>query len=223
MIGRVTFAATSKGAFRIEVAGTRPDDVTRFMLTGQGDEHELDLPGGPYTAYVTNIGTGERQSFDFEIEQPEIILKIEGDRSRRATWRSLSGIVERPHGWIARRTEEVPPDDGEVPYLPAIRMRTSTGRGDFSGAVMVNADLPTALKLVRSASWFATPLVRVEFDGAGRIPMQCSIPLFAGGTLVRWNDEDGQVHEIMPWEPKSAAIVGSLANSTRDELPSILH
>lgn len=225
MIGRVTFAATSKGAFRIEVAGIGPGDVTRFMLMGQGDEHELELEllGGPYTAYVTNIGTGERRNFNFEVEQPETILKIECYRSRRATWRSISGMGGRPNGWIARRAGEVSSNDDEAPHLPAIRMRTPTGWVDFPGAVMVNASLPTALKLMRPDSWSAPPLVRVEFDGAGGVPMQCPVPLFSGGTLVQWNNEDRQIQEITPWEPKSAAIVGSLANSTRDELPSILH
>ena len=223
MISRVTFAATSKGAFRVEVAGTNPDDVTRLVLTGQGDELEIELPDGPYTVNVTNIGTGERQSFDFQVEEPETVLKIEGDRSRRATWRSVSEVGGRPNGWIAKCMGEVSPDSGEAPFLPALRMRMASGWQDFSGTVMVNADLPTALKVMRPGSWSATPLVRVEFDGIGGIPMQCFLPLFTGGTLVRWDNEDRQVHEIIPWEPKSAAIVGSLANSTGDELPKILH
>jgi len=222
LIGRVIFAATSKGALRVEVAGTGPDDITRLMLTGHGDEHEIELSGGPYTANVTNIGTGERQSFNFDVRQPETVFKIESDRSRRATWRSVSEVENRPNGWIARRKGGIALNDSEASFLPAIRMRMSTRWVDFSGSVLVNADLPTALKLVRSGSWSANPLVRVEFEGAGGIPMQCFVPLFAGGTLVRWNNEDKQVNEIVPWEPKSAAIVGSLANSTRDELPMIL-
>lgn len=47
MSSRVIFVTSDKGAFRVEVAGTQPDDITRFMLTGQGDEHEIELLPGP--------------------------------------------------------------------------------------------------------------------------------------------------------------------------------
>jgi hypothetical protein len=219
---RVTLATNGKGAFRVEVAGTRPDDVTRLMLTGQGDEHEIELPAGPYTANVTNIGTGEQQSFEFQVGETEHLLNIGGDRSRRANWRSVSEREGAPKGWKAAGMEEAASGNGQASSLPVLQTHTSLGWRPFSGTVMVNDALPNAWKVVRSKTWSETPLLRVEFAGIDGRPAHSFVPLFSGGTLVLWHGDDRRVIEIKPCEPKSAAIVGSLTNSIREELPKIL-
>ena len=222
MSSRVTLAANSKGAFRVEVAGTRPDDVTRLMLTGQGDDHEMELPAGPYTANVTNIGTGSRHSFDFQVGETEYLLSIGGDRTRGANWRSVSKKEGAPKGWKETGIKEAASGDGQAPYFPMLQTQTSSGWRPFSGTVMVNDDLPNALKVVRSKTWSATPLLRVEFTPNDGSPAHSFVPLFSGGTLVRWHGDDRRLIELEPCELKSSAIVGSLTNSIREELPQIL-
>lgn len=222
MSGRVTLSTSAKGAFRVEVAGMRPDNVTRLILTGQGDERELELPAGAYTADVTNIGTGVRQSIDFRVDEVELLLKIGGDRTRSTNWRSASGQGRAPKGWKATGPTDSVSDDVRALSLPSLRSYTRSGWRTFSGTVLVNEDLRHTLKVGRSGTWAAAPLLRIDFPRSDQGVVHVVAPLFSGGTLVRWTDEDQRPIEIKPCEPKSAAIVGSLTGSVHEELPQIL-
>lgn len=222
MSSRVIFLTSEKGAFRVEVAGTQPDDITRLMLTGQGDEHEIELLPGPYTVNVTNIGTGDRHSLDLQVGDSDRLLKIGSNRLRRSNWRSFAETDSAPGIWRATSIGEAASGEGQAAFLPILQTHTPSGWHPFSGTVMVNDDFPNTLKVVRPRTWSTNPLLRVEFPALDGTLSHCFVPLFSGGTVVRWHADDRRVIEIEPCEMKAIAIVGSLTNSIREELPKIL-
>lgn len=222
MNGRIILATSEKGAFRVEVAGVRPDDITRLILTGQGDECELELPVGAYIAKVTNIGTGDRRSISFEIGETEQLVRIDEGRTRSANWRSVSEKGRPPEGWRSAGQESSSTADSRKLQLPSLQVCDLSGWQSFSGNVMINEGLPNTLKIARSKTWSETPLLRIEFTGSNGDLIHSFVPFFNGGTLIQWNCEDKRQIEIKPSEPKSAAIVASLTGSVREELPQIL-
>lgn len=221
MSSRIVLSASCKGAFRVEVLGARPDDVTRVMLTGQGDEHELKLAEGSYSVNVTDIGAGHRQNFDFHVGSEDGVVRVGGGDHRGANWRSVS---ERDIGRAAWKPTGGENASGQFGAFspPKLISQTASGGRAFRGTVMVKDDWPAALKIVRSGSWSNNPLLRAEFTQRDGTSVRCFVPLYSGGTLVQRHEENGQVIDIKPYEPKSAAIVGSLTSSVDEELRQIL-
>ncbi len=224
MSGRVTFSATSKGAFRVEVAGAGSRNISRLLLAGHGDERSLELADGRYNVDVTNIGTGARHSLSFDVQAsaPESMVNVGSDRPRRATWRSAAGGSWRPEGWLAAKRGKTSSSDRNASTWPMLRTRTPLGWRAFAGTIMTNSDLPMALKIVRPGAWSARPLVRIELPGRDGESLHSFVPLFSGGTLIRWSEDGGRLLDMVPCEPKSAAIVGALAYADRNELSDIL-
>jgi len=222
----VTFTAASKGAFRVDVIGIEPSNVASLLLTGHGDEQDLELAKGAYSANVTDIGSGARYSLSFDVDDSpdDIVLRIEADRRLPASsWRSIVGDGRRATGkassWVHSGTSKGPGGASEL----KIRQQTSTTSGwrAFTGSRLVNADVPRTLKILRLGSWAEHPVIRMDFTTRQGAAVHCLVPLFSGGTLMRWGEDDC-LTEMIPCEPKSAALVGSLCNSLRHEMSAIV-
>lgn len=219
----VTFTAMTKAAFRVEVFGREPTSVVSILLTGHGDEQDIELEEGSYLAQVTNIATGAKDSVGFDVSTTasEISLRIgaEAPPAPFLGWRSVGAEVKR--GARAWQNQKAPGARGD--NLPELRLRARTANGfrDFTGSRLSNASTPGSLKIVRPSSWAAHPVVRLDFETRRGNAVTCFVPLFSGGTLMRW-DEAWDLVQLMPAEPKLAALVGGLDRSLRHEMPLVL-
>lgn len=219
---RVTFATASKAAIRVTVQGKAPTDVNRFLLTGHGDEKDIEFDVGSYVADVRNLGSGESYEYPFRIDaSSEHIVHTVGRLSdEHSAWRS---IAVHHQSSSAAKDETLTRSTGTAEFSN-LRMRAPHQKlwRQFSGSRLASVDQPNITKLVRAGNWSDYPVVRHQFaDGMGN-SWHSYVPLFSGGTLVWYNEQGAGLPVIRPYESKSEAIVGSLNHSTRDEASEIV-
>ncbi len=126
--------------------------------------------------------------------------------------------------WFAHKSPEVHSGTSKGPGGASelkIRQQTTSGWRAFTGSRLVNAEVPRTLKILRLGSWAEHPVIRMDFTSRRGAAVHCLVPLFSGGTLMRWGEDDC-LTEMIPCEPKSAALVGSLCNSMRHEMSAIV-
>jgi len=227
MSHQVTFATAVKGAFRVTVQGAQPDNVASVLLTGHGDEKDVSLGEGAYVADVINIGNGEHYGYHFTVDgaSDNSVHRIGRESEPHAAWRSFH--LKGRHsavtgGWVNATHQEA--SSGPQQSSAKLRMRSRIGADwrSFSGTKMINSDRPGTFKVIRPKNWSENPFVRFDCSDHLSKTVQCFIPLFSGGTLVHWDEENDRLVSIAPCEPKSEAIVGSLSRSLRDEGPDIV-
>lgn len=225
MSQQVTFATAAKGAFRVTIQGTQPHQVTSLLLTGHGDERDLALDVGNYTADIVNIGNGEHYKYSFAVDASadNRVHSVGRDGDSHVAWRSLA-VKGRSLSVRSGNTQFKQDAEDLQPSSAKLRMRAKVGADwrAFSGTKLASPDHPGTFKIVRSGTWSECPIVRFEFTDHLRKAVHCYIPLFSGGTLLEWREADGHLLSIGPHEPKSEAVVGSLSNSLRAEVPDIV-
>jgi hypothetical protein len=219
-MSKLTFAAAMKGAFRVNVIGPRPNDVFTVMLTGSGDERELELDDGEYLAHVTDLSTGAEHSIPVVVDgsDHQIIQISTTVATLRATgsWRYASG-----------RKSELSP--ASSPWSEAMsgavgryHLQTKTASGvwrRFVGKTLTNPRFPESLRIMRPSSWSEAPILRLQFDGYDG-PTHVYVPMFSGGTLIQCSHKG--VVNILPFEQTSAAVIGSLSHSLKSEVAQVI-
>lgn len=219
---RVTFATASKAAIRVTVQGKAPTDVIRFLLTGHGDEKDIELDIGSYVADVSNLGSGESYEYPFRVDtsSEHIVHTVGRVSDDHSAWRSIVSQHQSP--LITK--DETPPGSSPTPSFSNLRMRAPHQKQwrEFSGSKLARVDQPNITKLVRAGNWAEYPIVRHQFaDGLGNA-WHSYVPLFSGGTLLCCHDQKTGFPYIRPYESKSEAMVGGLSHSTRDEVSDIV-
>lgn len=220
----VKFIASVKAAFRVTIQGKHPNEISSFLLTGDGDTKNLELKQGDYTAGILNIGSGEAYSFLFSVNSDESNeVQYVGRRSNvSSAWRSatrentvhpsletaMPSISDLPQGFAAAKLRMRGTD------LPKWR--------SFSGSYLTTSARPEAVKVVRSKNWGNAPIVRCDLANAFGRRWHSFIPLFSTGTLIHVDKIGNGLISISPNDPKSQALVGSLNNSHRGEASQIV-
>ncbi|MFG1284885.1 hypothetical protein [Xanthobacter autotrophicus] len=219
-MSKLTFSAAVKGAFRVTVLGSRPNAVFTVMLTGSGDQRELELDDGEYIARVTDLSTGAEYSFPVlaDASNHQIIKVPETVATSRSTgsWRNaLSRKSDLPQSLS-------PWAEGMGGTKGRYRLQTKTPNGDwrkFAGKTLTNPRFPESLKIMRPGAWSENPILRLQFDAYGG-PSHVYVPMFSGGTRIQSSPEG--IVDILPFEQTSAAVVGSLSHSLRSEVTQII-
>jgi hypothetical protein len=218
----VTFATASKAAIRITVQGKAPTDVNRFLLTGHGDEQDIELDVGYYVADVRNLGSGESYEYPFRIDaSSEHMVHTVGRMSdEHSAWRSIAVQHQSPS--IAQ--DETLARSESALNSSILRMRAPHQKQwrQFSGSRLASIDQPNTTKIVRARNWAEYPIVRHEFADSFGNAWYSYVPLFSGGTLLYHPEDKSRLPSVRPYESKSEAMVGGLSNSTRDEVSEIV-
>lgn len=219
---RVTFATASKAAIRVTVQGKAPTDVNRFLLTGHGDEKDIEFDVGSYVADVRNLGSGESYEYPFRVDSScEHMVHTVGRISDvHSAWRSV--IAQYPSPLTAR--DQTPIRSTAALDASNLSMRAPHKKQwrQFSGSRLVSVDQPNITKIVRAGNWAEYPVVRHQFaDDLGNL-WHSYVPLFSGGTLLCYHEHEAGFPVIRPYESKSEAMVGSLTHSARDEVSEIV-
>ncbi|MBU1307187.1 MAG: hypothetical protein KKF33_16920 [Alphaproteobacteria bacterium] len=219
-MSRLTFSAAVKGAFRVTILGPRPDAVFTVMLTGSGDERELELDDGEYIAQVTDLSTGAEHSFAVVVggSNHQIVKVPMSDATSRSTgsWRYAS----------AKKSELAPAaspwTEGMGGAKGRYRLQSKTPSGEwrkFAGKTLTNPRFPESLKIMRPGVWSESPILRLQFDAYDG-PSYIYVPMFSGGTRIQCSPRG--IVEILPFEQTSAAVVGSLSHSLRSEVAQVI-
>lgn len=219
---RVTFATASKAAIRVTVQGKAPTDVNRFLLTGHGDEKDIEFDVGSYVADVRNLGSGDAYEYPFRIDasSEHMVHTVGRISDEHSAWRSIvvhhkSPLTEKDETLIHSTASH---------DVSNLRMRAPHQKQwrQFSGSRLASVDQPKITKIVRAGNWAEYPVVRHQFaDGVGNA-WHSYVPLFSGGTLLCYHEQGAGFPVIRPYESKSEAMVGSLTHSTRDEVSEIV-
>jgi len=219
---RVTFATASKAAIRVTVQGKAPTDVNRFLLTGHGDEKDMEFEVGSYIADVKNLGNGESYAYPFRIDasSEHMVFTVGRLSNEHSAWRSIPVQQQSP----STAHNEMLARSNAVLNFSNLRMRTSHQKQwrQFSGSRLESVDQPNITKLVRAGNWSEHPVVGYQFDDELGNTWHSYVPLFSGGTLLYRHEQGSSLLAMRPYESKSEAMVGSLSHSTRDEVSEIL-
>ncbi|QHC37366.1 hypothetical protein [Komagataeibacter xylinus] len=219
---RVTFATASKAAIRVTVQGKAPTDVNRFLLTGHGDEKDMEFEVGSYIADVKNLGSGEFYEYPFRVDasSEHMVLAVGRLSDEHSAWRSIPVQQQSPsteHNEMLARSNA-----GLNFFNLRMRMPHKKQWRRFSGSRLENVDQPNITKLVRAGNWSEHPVVGYQFDDDLGNTWHSYVPLFSGGTLLYYREQGSSLPAMRPYESKSEAMVGSLSHSIRDEVSEIL-
>lgn len=219
---RVTFATASKAAIRVTVQGEAPTDINRFLLTGHGDEKDIEFDVGSYVADIRNLGSGESYEYPFRIDasSEHMVHTVGRISDEHSAWRSIGAQHRSP---LTTKNETSTRSPALIDFSN-LRMRAPHHKQwrQFSGSRFASVDQQNITKLVRAGNWAEYPVVRHQFDDYLGNAWHSYVPLFSGGTLLCYHERGSSLPVMRPYESKSEAMVGSLSHSTRDEVSEIV-
>lgn len=213
---KLTLSAAAKGAFRVTITGEQPDAIQSFVLTGSGDERELELSPGAYVGHVSNIGTGVTHDFKITLgDHQPMVLKVPLQPAAPAHLRTLTLAGADFLPAISKPAEAVL----TAPAPFHIKARNEHGRWvTFQGTQRAVATFSDRYKINRPSTWDEAPVAKLQFRSLAG-PAYIFLPMFSGGTLVQFAKDR---NELLPCDEKAAAIVGSLSRSRKNEAESIV-
>ncbi|WP_439605062.1 hypothetical protein [Shinella sp.] len=213
---KLTLSAAAKGAFRVTITGEQPEVVKSFVLTGSGDERELELSPGAYVGHVSNIGTGVVHDFKITLDDGQpMVLKVPLQTAPPALLRTVA-----PAEGVFFSAKRMPAKAASTTPAPFhVKAKNAHGRWvTFRGTHRADSTFPERYKISRPSTWDKAPVVKLQFHShAG--PAYMHLPMFSGGTLVQFAQDR---FELLPCDEKAAAIVGSLSRSKKNETERIV-